>query len=586
MPKPWWGKYEGLLDEEIRKLEEAGFCCQVDEKLEQQGLLSLHLVGTVEGKEIHLDARYPEHYPYFHPEVFTEDFRLTHHQNLRAGNLCLTERSSEVWHTSHSLAGLLERNLINTIKAGNAKTVEETGIEEVPQPEPISEYMTFSVPGSILFDGSWEIPTHLEGGFLHISLITTEKSFVASIDSIEDDKGNCIFGADEALNETLKDAKKIRGRWVRVPDILQLTDDLKDMDPKKIMAKLQATDPGLGALRDNQYDITGILFREETEQRKEGDGWIFILRFSSPEQVRRGKKIITGLRTTPYLVRGSRAGRDDLSARVPFRDILKSKTVTLIGLGCMGAPIAFELARAGIGEMRIMDPDMMEAGNAVRWPLGFSYAGTHKVEAVNDFIRQNMPYTKVVFKNGKVGGVVFPGLEDLETCGQMLDSILQGTDLIIDATGEDGVNHFLSEMSGELNIPIIFAATTVGTWGGDIVRLIPGKTEGCWACYGYLQKEGKLPKPPKDPSPEAAEIAPRGCTAPTFTGNQFDATIISMACVRAAVGTLLRESNSYPLNDDDVTIIRLRDNGGMAIMPVFESHPLRRHELCKSIRHR
>lgn len=584
MPQPWWEKYDGLLEEEIQKLEEAGFRCKVDEELKQRGLLSLRLVGSAAEKEIHLDARYPEHYPYFRPEVFTDDVCLAHHQNPRAGNLCLLERSTTVWHTTYSLAGLLEKKLEDTIRSGTAKTVEETGIEEVPQPEPISEYVEFTCPGSVLFDGSWEVPTHINDGILHINLCVSDKSFVALISSIEDSKGNCLLSADKELNENLEGSVGLIGRWIRVPDILLFTGNLRNMEPKRIMIKLKEIDPSLNAVKDNQYDITGILFREETEQRKEGDGWIFILRHPTQTQIGKG---VTKLLNKPYLLRGGRAGREDLNARVPIRELLKSKTVTLIGLGCIGAPIALELAKTGVGELRIMDPDKVEAGNAVRWPLGFSSAGTNKVIAIKEFIRLNMPYTKVVEAVGRVGGVPFPSetAKGLETHGEMLNSILQNTDLIIDATGEDGVNHFLSELAGELKIPIVFVATTVGTWGGDIVRIIPGQTKGCWSCYGILQNEGKLPKPPKDPSPKAAEVTPRGCAAPTFTGNQFDATIISMACVRTVIGTLLKGSSGYPLSDDDVTTIWLRDDDGIPITPIFKSNPLECHEQCKSNLH-
>lgn len=589
MPQPWWERYEGLLEEEIRRLEEAGFRCKIDEDLKKRGLLSLQLFSLLDGKDILMEARYPEHYPYFCPEVFTKDIRLSHHQNPRAGNLCLLERSTSVWHTKHSLASLLTKNLQRVIKAGTAESVEESGIEEVPQPEPISEYFPFYIPGSILFDGSWVIPPDINEGILRVNIIiAAEKSFVAAILAVEDNDGNCLVNkADNELANALKDGRNVVGRWKRVSNILEFTNNLEATDAKRIMAKLQVLDPSLNALKDNQYDITGILFREETEHRKEGDGWIFVLRHSALTRVRKGKKVHQKIHSTPYLLRGNRAGWGDLKARVPMRDILKSKTVTLIGLGCIGAPIALELARAGVKELRIMDPDTTEAGNAVRWPLGFSAAGTPKVMAISEFIRQNIPYTKVIFKIGKIGGVVFPDEVDseTETHGQMLDSILNGTDLIIDATGKDGVNHYLSKIAQEQKIPIIFAATTVGTWGGDIVRIIPGETQGCWSCYGYHQIDKNIPKPPKDPSPEAAEIIPRGCAAPTFSGNQFDASIISMTCVRIAIGILLRGTGEYPIVDGDVMIIRLRDHDGNAIVPIFESYPLERHESCESNLH-
>ena len=596
MRLPWWEEYDGLLEEEIQKLQEAGFrCIKVDENLKQRGLLSLSFDRTIDGRDISFKAMFPEHYPYFRPEVFAKGITLTHHQNPREGNLCLLEHSTSAWNPNCSLARLLE-NLQETIRSGDAESIEEAG-NEVPQPEPISEYMDF-YPGSIIiFDGSWEIPADIHNGTLHISIIPSissvlsPRSFVAAITKVKDSKGDCIVKTDERLSENLKPLSSLSGRWIRIPNIKDFTDNLRTMDPSALMKKLERMDASLMKITNNQDNIIiGLLFKEETTHRKEGDGWAIIhgkITRSFSTRGKKGKKVVTGLEISPILIKGSRAGWDDLKVRVPIRDRLQPKKITLIGVGCIGAPIAFELARAGVGELRILDPDRIDAGNAVRWPLGFSSAGTHKAIAISEFIRQNIPYTKVAWKIGKVGGITFPSEETqgIETHGEMLESVLLDTDLIIDATGEDGVNHFLSELAGHRKIPIIFAATTVGTWGGDIVRIIPGETQGCWACYGYSQIEGKIPKPLRDPSRDAAEVAPRGCSAPTYIGNQFDATIISMACVRTAIRTLLGSSGEYPLNDADVTTIQLRDSNGIPIMPVFESHQLHHHNQCTSDLH-
>ena len=61
-----------------------------------------------------------------------------------------------------------------------------------------------------------------------------------------------------------------------------------------------------------------------------------------------------------FFVRAGRAGREDLTSRIPELSQLHKKTVTVIGLGCLGAPSVLELARCGVGEIRIIDFDIVE----------------------------------------------------------------------------------------------------------------------------------------------------------------------------------------------------------------------------------
>jgi len=60
----------------------------------------------------------------------------------------------------------------------------------------------------------------------------------------------------------------------------------------------------------------------------------------------------------------------DIYSRTPFKTSqlqqLANSEVALIGLGSMGASMALELARAGVGRMILIDPDIMEIANISR----------------------------------------------------------------------------------------------------------------------------------------------------------------------------------------------------------------------------
>lgn len=76
----------------------------------------------------------------------------------------------------------------------------------------------------------------------------------------------------------------------------------------------------------------------------------------------------------------------------------------------------------------------MEAGTAVRWPLGIPFAGVPKVQLAG-FIRDNWPYTDVTTFQHRLGGTRQPeDKSDLE----IVEEILADADLIYDASAEPG----------------------------------------------------------------------------------------------------------------------------------------------------
>ena len=110
-------------------------------------------------------------------------------------------------------------------------------------------------------------------------------------------------------------------------------------------------------------------------------------------------------RTEVFFVRAGRAGRADLTARIPELSCLYEKTIIVIGLGCLGAPSVLEFARCGVGEIRIIDNDTVEAGTIVRWPFGLTSVGKLKTEAISDFIKANYPFTNIVPFSKRIGAV-------------------------------------------------------------------------------------------------------------------------------------------------------------------------------------
>ncbi len=286
---------------------------------------------------------------------------------------------------------------------------------------------------------------------------------------------------------------------------------------------------------------------------------------------RKTKKQIEG-----YFVRAGMAGRTDLTVRIPELSHLHKKTVTAIGLGCLGAPSVLELARCGVGEIRIIDFDIVEAGTVVRWPFGLTAVNKVKTEVISDFIKANYPFTNIVPFTHRIGAVRLS--ENQASDLKILESALDNTDLVFDATAERGVQHLISDLTAEINIPYICISTTFGAWGGMIVRIRPQVTEGCWQCFMHSLDDGSFPSPLSDPT---GEVQPVGCADPTFTGAAFDSGVIALGGVRLAVSTLLvGVDKGYPSFDWDVAIIDLRDQNGKSIAPSWRTFDLKKHPSC------
>jgi len=66
----------------------------------------------------------------------------------------------------------------------------------------------------------------------------------------------------------------------------------------------------------------------------------------------------------------------------------------------------------------------------------------------------------------------------------IVDELVEGADLLYDASAEIGIGHLMSEIARKRKIPYVCVSTTFGAWGGRLIRVRPGgKTAGCWGCH-------------------------------------------------------------------------------------------------------
>jgi molybdopterin/thiamine biosynthesis adenylyltransferase len=569
----WWERWPGRLEYELRSLEQAGVRYQFDEEARAADIIKLLLQHRLNGEALDLVAIFPDLYPYFRFEVQAPKLSLPRHQHPGAKNLCLLGRATANWRSSDTLAWAIEVQLPRVLKAARDANSPETAALEEPQGEPATDYYQYASNLAILIESGWSFDPRIASGELTLGVKANIRSraeprLQGVVATIADDHGVALAGPEPQISKWYP--VQIQGRWLRLksrpplaaPD--QLVEWLANFDSR---VKRPVWQPIGGA----RIDIVGLVFPEEVERRKWADGWLFVARIAIPGS--------NGRRWRSFYARAVRGGRLDMNGRIPELAPLADSTVAVIGLGALGAPSSLELARAGVGELRLLDFDFVDPGTFVRWPLGLEAAGLLKTTSIPEFLAANYPYAKLKAWTHRIG-MVRDVTDVVKSDPEVLDEMLDGATLIYDATAELGVQRLLSDLAREKGIPYICISATEGGWGGMVMRARPGVTEGCWHCLMHHLDTKAIPTPPGDPT---GNLQPIGCANPTFTGTGFDLGEVALAGVRLAVATVCAaKEKGYPNYDWDVACLSLRDSDGKLIAPRWDTFPLKRHPHCEA----
>lgn len=155
--------------------------------------------------------------------------------------------------------------------------------------------------------------------------------------------------------------------------------------------------------------------------------------------------------------------------------ILIKKNVAIIGLGSGGSLIALYLAKSGIGNLTLIDGDVIMDHNIVRHICSLKDVGRFKTLAVKDYILDRVPTIKITT-------VEKPFSRENKNIEAFFDFLLSKVDLIVSATGDNIMNETINEFGYKRNIPIIFAGAFEKITGGIMIRIDPRKKSICYKC--------------------------------------------------------------------------------------------------------
>ncbi|MBU8906034.1 ThiF family adenylyltransferase [Desertibacillus haloalkaliphilus] len=151
------------------------------------------------------------------------------------------------------------------------------------------------------------------------------------------------------------------------------------------------------------------------------------------------------------------------------RKLLGSKTVTIIGVGALGTVAAHHFVRTGVGNIRLVDRDFVEESNLQRQMLFDE----------ND-VKANTP--KVIAAKKKLERInsnvtIVSLIQDVNAT--TIEEIVEGSDVIIDATDNMETRFLINDVSVKHDIPWIYGGAIHTR--GMFFSVIPGHTP-CLRC--------------------------------------------------------------------------------------------------------
>src|SRR5881275_3016116 len=133
------------------------------------------------------------------------------------------------------------------------------------------------------------------------------------------------------------------------------------------------------------------------------------------------------------------------------RQLLQSR-LAIVGCGATGSALASLLARAGVGSLRIIDRDYVEASNLQRQLL------FDEEDARQSFPKAEAAARKLATINSEIH--VEPHVKDLTP---HTISLLDGVDLVLDCTDNFETRYLINDFAVERRKPWIYAAA-VGSY--------------------------------------------------------------------------------------------------------------------------
>jgi adenylyltransferase/sulfurtransferase len=143
---------------------------------------------------------------------------------------------------------------------------------------------------------------------------------------------------------------------------------------------------------------------------------------------------------------------------------LLNATVAVVGLGGLGCPASQSLVTAGIGQLVLIDGDIVELSNLHRQPLhGTNDIGKKKVKSAEESLN-------------KINSATIIKIVDEYLDEQNGLEIIRNCDVVVDATDTIETRQLIDRFSKETNVPMVYGG--LSRWEGQVAVLNMDKSPG------------------------------------------------------------------------------------------------------------
>lgn len=191
--------------------------------------------------------------------------------------------------------------------------------------------------------------------------------------------------------------------------------------------------------------------------------------------------------------------------------------IGLAGAGSLGSTCADLLAKAGIGGLRIVDPDWVNAHNTVRHSGGIGAAGLPKSFVVAASVSDHNPHCDISFLN-------FTSVLKIDESDPFWCSTA-----ILSTIADDSVELALNRMATARGVTVYYLRALRSGSAGRLLRVRPG-LDACLECIGHYHSDGDrraLLIPPQDD-----EVIARECGQPVLAASAADLAIVGGLGIR------------------------------------------------------
>ena len=120
----------------------------------------------------------------------------------------------------------------------------------------------------------------------------------------------------------------------------------------------------------------------------------------------------------------------------PTQERLRYKRVAIVGCGSLGGPIARLLAQSGVGNLLLIDCDLMDWPNISRHVLGAPSVDKSKADSLSASIRESYPHLgEIASKHKRLDGGQSQLIEEMREC-----------DLVLDTTGNWAASNLMNDL--------------------------------------------------------------------------------------------------------------------------------------------